>query len=114
VDTKAIDAILARVVFDDAGLVTAVAHCTRTRRVLMVAWMNAASLRLTLETGQVWYWSRSRQELWRKGATSSHTQTLKELLLDCDGDTLLLNVEQQGVACHTGAETCFFQPVYPF
>lgn len=75
----------------------------------MLAWMNAESLRLTLETGQVTYWSRSRKSLWRKGETSGHTQRLVEAYVDCDGDTLLFRVAQVGPACHTGAPNCFFR-----
>jgi len=76
---------------------------------LMHAWMNAQALALTLETGNVTYWSRSRQSLWRKGETSGHTQRLVEAFVDCDGDTLLLKVDQTGPACHTGAPNCFFR-----
>lgn len=97
--------------FDERGLVTAVAQHHRTSEVLMVAWMNREAVVRTLETGQVHYWSRSRQSLWRKGETSGHTQALKEFLIDCDGDTLLLKVEQTGPACHTGTPTCFFTKV---
>ena len=87
----------------------AIAQDASTGKVLMMAWMNADSLRRTLESGQVTYWSRSRQELWRKGGTSGHTQRLVEAYVDCDGDTLLLKVEQTGPACHTGAPICFFR-----
>ena len=99
--------LLAEVRYDANGLIPAVAQDHASGEVLMVAWMNAESLRETLETGQVTYWSRSRRSLWRKGETSGHRQTLKELRLDCDGDTLLLLVDQTGPACHTGAPTCF-------
>lgn len=95
--------------FGRDGLVAAVAQDADDGRVLMVAWMNAEAIQETLETAQVTYWSRSRQELWRKGATSGHTQTLVEALIDCDGDTLLLKVRQTGPACHTGSPTCFFR-----
>jgi phosphoribosyl-AMP cyclohydrolase len=95
--------------FDENGLVTAVAQDAKDGRVLMVAWMNADALRRTLTSGEVTYWSRSRSEVWRKGATSGHTQRLVEAWVDCDGDTLLLKVEQTGPACHTGAPTCFFR-----
>ena len=101
--------LIAAVVFDAAGLVPAIAQDAMTGEVLMLAWMNRDSLKLTLETGDVTYWSRSRNELWRKGATSGHTQRLIEAYVDCDGDTLLLKVEQKGPACHTGAPTCFFR-----
>jgi phosphoribosyl-AMP cyclohydrolase len=95
--------------FDAQGLVVAVAQDATDGRVLMVAWMNADTLRQTLATGDVTYWSRSRGEVWRKGATSGHTQRLIEAWVDCDGDTLLLKVDQSGPACHTGAPTCFFR-----
>ena len=77
----------------------------------MVAWMNEDALIRTLTTGEVTYWSRSRSALWRKGETSGHTQTLKGFFIDCDGDTLLLKVEQTGPACHTGEKTCFFNEI---
>jgi phosphoribosyl-AMP cyclohydrolase len=95
--------------FDAAGLVPAIAQDAKTGEVLMLAWMNRDALTRTLETGDATYWSRSRKELWRKGATSGHTQRLVEAYVDCDGDTLLLKVEQVGPACHTGAPTCFFR-----
>jgi len=101
--------LIAAVAFDAAGLVPAIAQDAKTGEVLMLAWMNKDALKRTLETGEVTYWSRSRQELWRKGATSGHTQRLIEAYIDCDGDTLLLKVEQVGPACHTGAPTCFFK-----
>ena len=101
------DALLAAIRFDGDGLVPAVAQAHGTSEVLMMAWMNEASLRETLLTGRVCYWSRSRGALWRKGETSGQTQHLRELRLDCDGDTLLLFVEQKGVACHTGHRSCF-------
>jgi phosphoribosyl-AMP cyclohydrolase len=97
------------VAFGADGLVTAVAQQYDTGRVLMVAWMTRAALIQTLTTGRVTYWSRSRGELWRKGDTSGHTQQLVELRVDCDGDSLLLLIEQTGPACHTGAETCFYR-----
>jgi phosphoribosyl-AMP cyclohydrolase len=95
--------------FNAQGLVPVIAQQHDTGEVLMMAWMNAASLAETLATGQVCYWSRSRQSLWRKGETSGHRQRLVECRLDCDGDALLLLVEQQGPACHTGARSCFFR-----
>lgn len=97
--------------FDERGLITAVAQDATTHQVLMVAWMNAEALRLTVSTGEAWFWSRSRQELWHKGATSGHVLRVRELRLDCDGDTLLLLVEPAGPACHTGATSCFFTPL---
>ena len=87
----------------------AIAQDARSGEVLMLAYMNAESLRRTLESGEVTYWSRSRAKLWRKGETSGHTQRLVEAYVDCDGDTLLMKVEQIGPACHTGAPTCFFR-----
>lgn len=87
----------------------AIAQDARSGEVLMMAWMTADAVRRTLDTGDVTYWSRSRQKLWRKGETSGHTQRLVEAYVDCDGDTLLLKVEQVGPACHTGAPTCFFR-----
>jgi phosphoribosyl-AMP cyclohydrolase len=107
----ALDALLREVVLDDKGLVPAIAQQHDTGEVLMLAWMNRESLAATLRTGQVHYWSRSRAKLWRKGETSGHTQTLVELRVDCDGDTLLLRVDQKGPACHTGKRTCFFRTV---
>lgn len=106
--TLAPDDFIARVKFDDRGLVTAVTQDATDGRVLMVAWMNREALQRTLTTRDVTYWSRSRGELWRKGDTSGHTQRLVEAWIDCDGDTLLLKVDQTGPACHTGAPTCFF------
>lgn len=95
--------------FDDAGLMPAVAQDWLDGAVLMVAWMNRASLEQTVATGEAHYWSRSRQELWRKGATSGHRQRVRHLRYDCDRDVLLLTVEQVGdVACHTGARSCFY------
>jgi phosphoribosyl-AMP cyclohydrolase len=95
--------------FDDDGLVPAIAQQHDTGEVLMVAWMNRDAVRATLEEGHVCYWSRSRGKLWRKGETSGQTQVLKDFRLDCDGDTVLLLVEQEGVACHTGRRNCFFR-----
>ncbi len=101
------DAAIARVSFDDRGLVTAVAQQWDTGEVLMVAWMDAEALRLTLTSGRATYWSRSRQSLWVKGDTSGHVQHVREVRLDCDGDTVLVKVDQVGAACHTGDRTCF-------
>ena len=102
---------LAAVILDANGLVPAIAQDATSGEVLMMAWMNADALKRTLSTGDVVYWSRSRKKLWRKGETSGHTQRLVEAYVDCDGDTLLLKVEQTGPACHTGAPTCFFRKV---
>ncbi len=95
--------------WDERGLVPAIAQDARSGRVLMLAWMNREALAATVAEGIAVYWSRSRGRLWRKGETSGHTQIIRELRLDCDGDTVLLTVEQQGdIACHTGRERCFF------
>src|SRR6516165_1596437 len=95
--------------FDQNGLIAAIAQQHDTGEVLMLAWMNAESIAESLRTGHVCYGSRSRGKLWRKGETSGQAQKLVEMRLDCDGDTLLLLVDQQGVACHTGRRNCFFQ-----
>lgn len=95
--------------FDDAGLVPAVVQDATSGGVLMMAYMNRESLERTLATGQTWFWSRSRGELWNKGATSGHTQAVRGVLVDCDADTLLVQVDQTGAACHTGERTCFFR-----
>ncbi|WP_062292103.1 phosphoribosyl-AMP cyclohydrolase [Demequina phytophila] len=99
--------IAARLKRDPAGLVCAVVQQHDTREVLMVAWMNDDALHETLTTGRAVYWSRSRQELWRKGDTSGNVQRVVRASLDCDGDALLLEVDQRGPACHTGTRTCF-------
>lgn len=91
------------------GLVAAIAQDASTGRVLMLAWMNAEALRLTLESGEATYWSRSRQTLWRKGESSGHRQRVVEIRVDCDQDALLLQVEQTGPACHTGRRSCFYR-----
>ena len=95
--------------FDAAGLIPAVAQQHDTGEVLMLAWMNREAVAATLGTGDVTYWSRSRQALWRKGERSGQTQRLVELRVDCDGDALLVLVDQTGVACHTGQRSCFFR-----
>jgi phosphoribosyl-AMP cyclohydrolase len=107
--TDAIDDALGKIDFGPHGLVPAIAQQHDTGEVLMVAWMNPEAVRTTLLEGRACYWSRSRQRLWRKGETSGQVQHLKELRLDCDGDTLLLLVDQHGVACHTGRRSCFFR-----
>ena len=104
-------AVLEALRFDANGLVPAIAQQHDTGEVLMMAWMNAEAVAETLATGRVCYWSRSRGTLWRKGESSHQTQRLKEFRLDCDGDTILLLVEQEGVACHTGRRDCFFRAV---
>ncbi|BAS55557.1 MULTISPECIES: phosphoribosyl-AMP cyclohydrolase [Leptolyngbya] len=101
-----------RLKFNEAGLVPAIAQDYQDSSVLMMAWMSRESIQRTLETGEAHYWSRSRAELWHKGATSGHIQKVKALYYDCDADALLLQVEQVGnVACHTGVKSCFFNPV---
>ena len=99
--------MLERIKFDQQGLVPAIVQDATNVTVLMLAYMNRESLAKTLETGTTWFYSRSRQELWNKGATSGHVQMVKELLYDCDGDTLLVKVEQKGAACHEGTYSCF-------
>ena len=103
------DAFLAAVKFDDKGLVPTIAQSAATGEVLMLAWMSRETLAQTLASGRVTYWSRSRQSAWTKGETSGHHQHLVSALVDCDGDTILLKVDQLGPACHTGAPTCFFR-----
>ena len=98
---------LSDIKFNDAGLVPAVIQSFKSKRVLMVAWMNSESLRLTIEKGETVFWSRSRNEIWHKGATSGNTQQVRMIELDCDGDTLLIQVDEAGAACHTGSESCF-------
>jgi phosphoribosyl-AMP cyclohydrolase len=93
--------------FDASGLIPAVVQDAASKQVLMVAWMNAESLALTQNSGETHFWSRSRQTLWHKGATSGNVQRVRQILLDCDGDTLLILVEPAGPACHTGAVSCF-------
>jgi phosphoribosyl-AMP cyclohydrolase len=101
---------LAGVAFDDRGLVPAVVQEQGSGQVLMLAWMNEESLRRTLDTGRTWFWSRSRRELWCKGETSGDRQWVREAYFDCDADTILLVVEQEGRgACHTGERSCFFR-----
>lgn len=98
--------------FDEKGLVPAVIQDYKTGEVLMMAYMNRESLEKTLKTGRSWFYSRSRSELWEKGATSGHIQEVKEIYYDCDGDCLLLKVSQKGAACHTGARSCFYRNLW--
>ena len=98
--------------FKKAELIPAICYEVDTKTVLMLAYMNKESLRRTLETGYTWFWSRSRQEYWNKGATSGHLQKVVSVFADCDDDTLLVNVRQTGVACHTGSYSCFFKELY--
>jgi len=99
--------------YDSRGLIPTVAQDAETGQVLMVAWMNAEALAITQETGEACFWSRSREELWRKGATSGSVLRVLEILVDCDADTLLLQVDPAGPACHTGASSCFFRTLAP-
>lgn len=103
------ETLLAAIAFDESGLVPAIAQQHDSGEILMVAWMNRDALAETVATGRVCYWSRSRGQLWRKGETSGQQQHLVELRVDCDGDCLLLLVDQTGVACHTGRRACFFR-----
>lgn len=103
------DSLAQEITFDDKGLIAAIAQQHDSGEILMLAWMNRESLAETIATGQVCYWSRSRQSLWRKGESSGQVQKLVELALDCDGDSLLLRVDQTGVACHTGRRNCFYR-----
>jgi phosphoribosyl-AMP cyclohydrolase len=106
-----IQADLAALLKEGVDLIPAVAQDFKSGEVLMLAYMNRESLQLTLETGQATYWSRSRNALWVKGATSGHTQKVISVALDCDGDALVLQVEQVGAACHTGDRTCFHRDI---
>lgn len=103
--------IISTIAWNAQGLVAAIAQDAVNKQVLMQAWMNKESLQKTLDTGDVWYWSRSRQAFWRKGATSGHTQKLIEIYHDCDSDCLLLLIEQKGAACHTGRRSCFYSKI---
>ena len=104
------NALLSALKFDDNGLICTIAQDYQTHRVLMVAWANADAVQKTAETGLAHYYSRSRKKLWCKGEESGHFQKVKEMRTDCDGDTLLLQIEQTGgIACHTGRESCFYQ-----
>lgn len=98
--------------FVKSELIPAICYEVNTKTVLMLAYMNKESLKRTLETGYTWFWSRSRQEYWNKGATSGHLQKVVSIYGDCDNDTLLVNVELTGVACHTGSYSCFFNEIY--
>jgi phosphoribosyl-AMP cyclohydrolase len=103
--------LLSEIKYDANGLVPAIVQDADTHEVLMLAYMNAQSLRLTLETGETVFWSRSRQELWHKGATSGNVQRVLEVCVDCDADTLLIRVLPAGPACHTGQRTCFYRNI---
>jgi len=101
-----------KVQFNDDGLVAAIVQDATTGSVLMMAWMSEESLKRSLQVGETVFWSRSRQEIWHKGATSGNTQRIVSAAVDCDGDTLLFRVEPAGPACHTGADNCFFTPIH--
>ena len=106
-----IDAVLGAITFNGDGLIPAIAQQHDSGEVLMMAWMNADAVRETLSSERVCYWSRSRNALWRKGETSGHVQTLKDFRWDCDNDTVLLLVDQEGAACHTYRRNCFFNAI---
>lgn len=108
-----LDEAIAGLTFNADGLIPAIAQQHDTGEILMMAWMNPASIRETLATGRVCYWSRSRQTYWRKGESSGNQQTLVGLFADCDGDALLVKVDQQGPACHTGRRDCFYNQITP-
>lgn len=110
-ERRPLDAVIAAMPWNTDGLVTAIAQRHDSGEVLMLAWMNREALRETLTTGRVCYWSRSRQALWRKGESSGHRQRLIEARLDCDGDAVLLLVDQLGPACHTGRPNCFYNAI---
>lgn len=97
--------------FNAEGLIPAIIQEQSTGRVLMMAWMNRESIEKTIATGRTYFWSRSRQKFWMKGESSGHTQAVKDIAFDCDGDTLLIQVEQTGAACHEGYKSCFFRSV---
>jgi phosphoribosyl-AMP cyclohydrolase len=109
--TVAVDEAVAGLSFDAAGLLPAVIQDADDDAVLMVAWMDAEAVRRTLTTGHTWFWSRSRRRYWQKGETSGNVQHVRSVTADCDGDTLLVRVEQVGVACHLGTRTCFSHPL---
>jgi phosphoribosyl-AMP cyclohydrolase len=97
--------------FNEVGLIPAIVQDATSQQVLMMAWVNEESLRRTLESGETWFWSRRRQALWHKGATSGNTQRVRDIYYDCDGDTLLISVDAAGPACHTGAVSCFYRKI---
>jgi phosphoribosyl-AMP cyclohydrolase len=109
--TRSVDDVVAGLRFDAAGLVPAVVQDDHDGTVLMVAWMDAEAVRRTLTTGRTWFWSRSRRQYWQKGATSGNVQHIRSVTADCDRDTLLVRVEQVGVACHEGTRSCFTHPL---
>jgi len=105
--------LLKAIKYDDNGLIPAIVQDAKTKDVLMMAYMNAESLRMTMETGETVFWSRSRSELWHKGATSGNVQKVVEIKVDCDADTLLVLVNPAGAACHTGERSCFYRELAP-
>ena len=105
------DSLIDAVKYDERGIVPAIVQDAATGEVLMLAYMNAESLAKTVETGETWFWSRSRRVLWHKGETSGNTQRVVSISIDCDGDTILVRVTPNGPACHTGERTCFFRPL---
>jgi phosphoribosyl-ATP pyrophosphohydrolase/phosphoribosyl-AMP cyclohydrolase len=106
-----IESVTSPITYDERGLVPAVVQDAATGEVLMLAYMNSEALAMTIKTGETWFWSRSRGELWHKGATSGNTQRVLSISVDCDGDTLLVRVGPRGPACHTGERSCFFTPL---
>ncbi len=110
-DAEEIEEVVSHISFDAQGLVPAVVQDVKTNAVVMLAYMNANSIRLMLETGYTWFWSRSRKEYWNKGATSHNMQKLVEMYYDCDGDAVLVKAELEGPACHTGSYSCFFNKI---
>ena len=107
--TADVDRVLDLVKYDDKGLAAAIVQHAQTGEVLMCAFLNREALRLTIETGKMHYWSRSRQKLWLKGESSGHVQHVREVRIDCDGDALVFKIEQEGGACHTGYYSCFYR-----
>lgn len=112
-DERTLDLTPPAIAWDGRGLVPVIVQDATTGDVLMLAYANPEALQRTLDTGEAWFWSRSRRELWHKGATSGHVQRVSEICLDCDGDTLLYRVAPAGPACHTGARSCFYRTLYP-
>lgn len=106
--TIPLDKVIEQLVFNEKGLIPVITQDAKTKDILMFAWMNKVALEKTINTGNMVYWSRSRQELWEKGATSGHTQTLVNMSFDCDGDAIICQVKQKGAACHTGSKSCFY------
>ncbi|MBZ0291051.1 MAG: phosphoribosyl-AMP cyclohydrolase [Anaerolineae bacterium] len=112
--TEFLEQLIANLAFNEQGLIPAIVQDSRTQQVLMMAWMNSDSIQQTLDQGETVFWSRSRQELWHKGATSGNVQHVIEIRVDCDGDTLLILVDPAGPACHTGQTSCFYRNASEF